>query len=245
MKSTLEQPTKPPLLEVIALQAGYGSGKTVLHGVDFALSADEELLILGHNGAGKTTLLNTIFGLIRPVAGQIRLDGRPLTGTSSARVQLGLSYTAGGRSVFPGLTVMENLTISADVVHVHGKELDGRLDEIYQLFPDLRSRLGQQAGNLSGGQQRMLAVSMAVMQHPRLLLLDEPSLGLAPIIVERLYQGINSIRKHLKIAVLVVEQSINPEILDPEHLLILRMGRVAFYGQVEEMEDVQQLFSQM
>lgn len=227
------------------LHAGYGAGKTVLHGISFSVRSEEQLLILGHNGAGKTTLLNTLFGLISPSRGEIRFEGTVLRDTSAKRVMRGISYTAGGRSVFPGLSVMENLTVTANVVRVDGRALDERLEEVFRLFPDLKSRLQQRAGNLSGGQQRMLAVSMAVIQHPRLLLLDEPSLGLAPIMVQRLYQGIDSIRRDLKATVVVVEQSINPEIINPDRLLILQMGKVVHHGTLDESEDAQTLFSRM
>jgi branched-chain amino acid transport system ATP-binding protein len=231
-----------PVLELSAVEAGYGQGKTVLHGVELEVHAGELVLLMGHNGAGKTTLLRTVFGELQPTGGEIRYCGRPLRGRPSARTRAGISYTAGGRAVFVGLRVEENLAIAATVVRERHTEVARRRELVLEVFPDLASRLHQIAGDLSGGQQRMLAVSMAVMQEPQLMLLDEPSLGLAPILVERLYRSIADIRKQLKLAVLVVEQTINPLMLAADHVYILRMGEVVFRGGSDALEHGEQLW---
>jgi branched-chain amino acid transport system ATP-binding protein len=234
-----------PVLELSAIEAGYGQGKTVLHGVELAVHAGELVLLMGHNGAGKTTLLRTVFGELHPTRGDIRYRGRPLRGRPSVRTRAGISYTPGGRAVFVGLTVEENLTVAATVVNDRWADIARRRELVLDVFPDLASRLRQIAGNLSGGQQRMLAVSMAVMQEPKLMLLDEPSLGLAPILVERLYKSIADIRRLLKLGVLVVEQTINPLMLAADQVYILRMGEVVFRGGSDALEHGEQLWKML
>lgn len=232
-----------PVLELRAVEAGYGRGKAVLHGVALEVSAGALVLLMGHNGAGKTTLLRTVFGEIDPTQGDVRYRGAPLRGRPSARVRAGISYTAGGRAVFVGLTVEENLTIAATVVNDNRAKVARRREFVMDTFPDLARCLHQMAGNLSGGQQRMLAVSMAVMQEPQLMLLDEPSLGLAPVLVERLYRSIAEIRRQLRLAVLVVEQTINPLLLAADHVYILRMGEVVFGGDGDALKHGDQLWN--
>ena len=192
---------------------------------------------MGHNGAGKSTLLRMIFGELEQMQGEVRFCGEVLRGGSAERVRRGISYTAGGPAVFAGLTVEENLTIAASIVETDEKTVAERRTLVLDVFPQLGERLGAIAGSLSGGQQRMVAVSMAVIQGPRLLLLDEPSLGLAPQLVERLYQSIGEIRSRLGLAVLVVEQTINPAMLAADHVYVLRMGEVVFRGGEEALHD--------
>jgi branched-chain amino acid transport system ATP-binding protein len=239
----LETASSQPVLELRAVEAGYGRGKTVLHGVDLTVGTGELVLLMGHNGAGKTTLLRTIFGELVPTRGEMCYRGEPLRGKSSERVRAGISYTAGGRAVFGGLTVSENLAVAASVVQGGAAEIDERRRLVLEIFPDLGRLLDRVAGNLSGGQQRMLAVSMAVMQAPRLMLLDEPSLGLAPVLVERLYRSVSDIRSRLGLTVLVVEQTINPSILAADRVYILRMGEIVFHGGGEALEHGEQLWS--
>jgi branched-chain amino acid transport system ATP-binding protein len=226
-----------PILDLADVEAGYGSGKTVLRGVSLQVRQGELALLMGHNGAGKTTLLRTIFGQIAPTAGRIAYQGGALRGGPSARVRAGISYTAGGRAVFAGLSVAENLAIAAAVVDAPDAEAVRRRALLLEAFPDLGRFQHQRAGNLSGGQQRMLAVSMAVMQNPRLMLLDEPSIGLAPLLVERLYRSVAEIRRQLLLSVLVVEQTINPSMLAADQVYVLRMGEVVFHGGPEALRD--------
>ena len=153
------------MLELRGVEAGYGRGKTVLFGIDLSVAAGELALLMGHNGAGKTTLLRTVFGEIIPTAGTIAFRGEPLRGNSSERVRAGISYTAGGRAVFAGLTVNENLAVAASVVETNKQKIADRRAFVLDAFPGLQRCLDQVAGSMSGGQQRMLAVSMAVMQE--------------------------------------------------------------------------------
>jgi branched-chain amino acid transport system ATP-binding protein len=233
------------MLELRGVEAGYGRGKTVLFGIDLSVAAGELALLMGHNGAGKTTLLRTVFGELIPTAGTITFRGEPLRGNSAERVRAGISYTAGGRAVFAGLTVNENLAVAASVVETNKQRVADRRAFVLDAFPGLQKCLDQVAGSMSGGQQRMLAVSMAVMQEPQLLLLDEPSLGLSPLYVERLYQSIADIRKRLGLAVLVVEQTINPSMLAADHVAILRMGEVVVRGGPEMLADSERLWSML
>jgi branched-chain amino acid transport system ATP-binding protein len=231
------------MLELRSLESGYGRGKTVLRGIDLSVTAGHVVLLMGHNGAGKTTLLRTIFGELEPTHGSMTYLGEPLRGSSPERVRHGISCMAGGRAVFAGLTVDENLRIAATVVASDAPKAAARRELVLEMFPDLPSRLGQVAGNLSGGQQRMLAVSMAVIQEPRLLLLDEPSLGLSPLMVERLYESITAICRRLGTTVLVVEQTINPLILAADEVYILRMGQVVFHGDAHALEQGEHLWN--
>jgi len=233
------------VLDVSALRAGYGRGKTVLHDVDLHVAQGELALLMGHNGAGKSTLLRTIFGELQQTHGDVRFLGEPLRGNSAQRVRRGISYTAGGRAVFAGLTVEENLNVAASVVETDERRIGERRALVLDVFPQLVERLHAIAGGLSGGQQRMVAISMAVMQEPRLLLLDEPSLGLAPVLVERLYRSIGEIRSRLGLAVLVVEQTINPAMLAADHVYVLRMGEVVFRGGEEALHDSERLWSML
>ncbi len=215
----------------------------MLHDVDLSVSAGELALLMGHNGAGKTTLLRTVFGELHATHGDVFFQGLPLRGSSAERVRRGISYTAGGRAVFAGLTVSENLAVAASIVASDNDTIAERRALILDAFPGLASTLGRPAGTLSGGQQRMVAVSMAVMQAPQLLLLDEPSLGLSPLMVERLYQSIAAIRARMGLSVLVVEQTINPSILAADHVAILRMGTIVFRGAADALADSTRLWS--
>jgi branched-chain amino acid transport system ATP-binding protein len=233
------------MLELRGVEAGYGRGKTVLFGVDLAVGPGELVLLMGSNGAGKTTLLRTVFGELNATGGSMEFRGAPLRGTSAERVRGGISYTAGGRAVFAGLTAAENLAVAASVVESDSRKIAERRAFVLETFPGLQSCLDQIAGTMSGGQQRMLAVSMAVMQEPQLLLLDEPSLGLAPLLVERLYKSIAEIRSRLGLAVLVVEQTINPSMLAADRVAILRMGEIVFRGGADALDDSERLWSLM
>jgi len=199
---------------------------------------------MGHNGAGKTTLLRTVFGEIIPTAGTIAFRGEPLRGNSSERVRAGFLIPQAARRI-RGLTVNENLAVAASVVETNKQKIADRRAFVLDAFPGLQRCLDQVAGSMSGGQQRMLAVSMAVMQEPQLLLLDEPSLGLSPLYVERLYQSIADIRGRLGLAVLVVEQTINPSMLAADHVAILRMGEVVVRGGPEMLADSERLWSML
>ena len=183
------------ILEAADLVAGYGT-KQVLHGVSLRIGAGEIVALIGHNGAGKTTLLKTLFGLLPVRGGEVRYAGRPITGRRAAlNVRDGLSFVPQGHGIFTDLTVGENLELGGYSVGAAEPE---RLAAIYDLFPILKERRDQRAGTLSGGQQQMLALGLALVLRPKLLLLDEPSLGLAPQVVDTVFQVLRQIREDRK-----------------------------------------------
>lgn len=231
------------MLEVRGLVVGYGRQKTVLHDVSLAFASGEMTVIMGHNGAGKTTLLNAIFGLLPLERGEVRLDDQVLRGGAPERVRRRVAYSPAGQAVLPGLTVGENLEVAAAAATHETSALPQRRKAVFEIFPILAERLGLRAGSLSGGQRRMLSVGMALMQLPAVLLLDEPSLGLSPRLVEDLYAAIARSRAEFGLTVVVVEQSINPTILLADRLHVLRMGRIVFSGGSDVLYDTERLWS--
>lgn len=191
-----------PLLEVSDLVVGYGETE-ILHGVSILVDPGEFVTIIGPNGSGKSTLIKTIFGLLKPKRGRIRFQGDDITGVPPERlVRQGLSYVPQSSNVFPSLTIQENLEMGG---FVRGDGLAQRIEEMYTLFPDLAARRKQRAGNLSGGQRQMLAFARALVLDPRLLLLDEPSAGLAPAMLGLVFEKIQQVHRS-GVSVLIVEQ---------------------------------------
>jgi branched-chain amino acid transport system ATP-binding protein len=196
-----------PLLEVRNLHAAYDDGVEVLHGIDLTVDSGEFVTLIGANGAGKTTTLRTIMGLLRPRAGSIRLDGQEIAGLPTAEIaRLGISLAPEGRGIFSGLTVYENLRVAATRWVGRGNKIDADLEKIYQLFPILAERRSQYGWSLSGGQQQMLAIGRALIARPRVMLLDEPSLGLAPRLVEQVFETLKRINEQ-GVAIMLVEQN--------------------------------------
>jgi branched-chain amino acid transport system ATP-binding protein len=215
------------MLEVCGLHAGYGAFE-VLHGVDLAIGAGEISAVLGANGAGKTTLNRALSGLIRPVSGTIRFDGADITGLDPAViVEAGLIHVPEGRLVFPDLTVADNLRLGA-YRRAKGR-LRANLERVLAIFPRLAERLGQRAGSMSGGEQQMLAIGRGLMAEPRLLVLDEPSLGLSPLLTEQLFALIARLHGD-GLSILLVEQNVvqTLEVAGTAH--VLEHGRVAMSG---------------
>jgi branched-chain amino acid transport system ATP-binding protein len=215
------------MLEVSGLHAGYGAFE-VLHGVDLAIGAGEISAVLGANGAGKTTLNRALSGLIRPVSGTIRFDGADITGLDPAViVEAGLIHVPEGRLVFPDLTVADNLRLGA-YRRAKGR-LRANLERVLAIFPRLAERLGQRAGSMSGGEQQMLAIGRGLMAEPRLLVLDEPSLGLSPLLTEQLFALIARLHGD-GLSILLVEQNVvqTLEVAGTAH--VLEHGRVAMSG---------------
>jgi branched-chain amino acid transport system ATP-binding protein len=215
------------MLEVRDLAAGY-AGLPVLRGLDFSIGAGEIVAVLGSNGAGKTTLNNTLSGLLKPTGGSIRFESDEIAGAaSSAIVARGLIHVPEGRRVFPNLTVRENLELGS---YRRGRAARARnLGHVVTIFPRLQERLQQRAGTLSGGEQQMLAIGRGLMAEPRLLILDEPSLGLSPLLVEEMFELIKRIRRD-GIAVLLVEQNVVQSLSLADRAYVLEHGVFALSG---------------
>ncbi|MGA8399749.1 MAG: ABC transporter ATP-binding protein [Stellaceae bacterium] len=212
------------MLEVSGLNAFYGQNQA-LYDVGFTLGEGQVRTLLGANGAGKTTVLRSICGMVR-VAGDIRFDGKPIAGWATEDVvRLGVAHVPEGRGTFVRLTVEENLQLGA-MTRKDKREIAADIERIYVNFPRLKERHTQQAGTLSGGEQQMLAVGRALMLRPRLLLLDEPSFGLAPLIVEELFTILRRINEETGVAMLVVEQNAALALELAEHAYLLETGRV-------------------
>jgi branched-chain amino acid transport system ATP-binding protein len=223
------------MLQISGLQVAYGDVQA-LWGVDVAVPAGRIVALLGANGAGKTTTLRTVSGLVRPRAGRIRFDGRDVTGLAPhAIVGLGLGHIPEGRRLWPGMTVQENLELGAFPARARSATRESR-DRVLRLFPRLAERQGQPAGTLSGGEQQMLAIGRALMARPRLLMLDEPSLGLAPLVVSELFQIIRTVNEE-GVTVLVVEQNVHQALTIADHGYVLETGRVVTAGTARALLD--------
>jgi len=222
------------VLEVLALRAGYGPVE-VLHGVDLAIGTREIVALLGSNGAGKSTLNNNLSGLYRPFAGRISLDGEEIAGEAPDRiVARGLVQVPEGRRVFPDLSVRENLELGS---YRRGRNRrQQNLARVSALFPRLAERLRQRAGTLSGGEQQMLAVGRALMAEPRLLILDEPSLGLSPLLVEEMFALIGRLREG-GLSILLVEQNVMQSLAIADRAYVLENGIIALSGSGAELLD--------
>lgn len=223
--------TTAPILELIDVHAGYGRIE-VLHGVDLVVPHGAVIALLGPNGAGKTTLLRTIGGLLKPTSGHIHLDDEHIEDVSPARLnKAGLCLVPEGRGVFPNLTIEENLILAS----VAGPPTKQVLSGAYDRFPVLRERRNQLAGNLSGGEQQMLSLARALATEPAILLLDELSMGLAPMIVESLYDTVSEIAAS-GVSVVVVEQFARTALRVADYAAVLRGGRIVGSGEPQEIE---------
>jgi branched-chain amino acid transport system ATP-binding protein len=216
---------QPALLRVESLATGYGA-KQIVFGVSLEICAGEIVCLMGHNGAGKTTTLKAVAGLLPVWQGRVSLEGEPIERTSSAeRVRRGLALVPQERFVFADLSVAENLDLGAFSVS-DARVVRERRDKVLALLPVLAERRGQRAGTLSGGEQRMLSLGMALMMQPRLLLLDEPSLGLSPLLVERIMATIERITREERVTVLLVEQNVRQALSIADRVYIIRTGRL-------------------
>ena len=223
------------MLEIRNLEAAYGP-IIALHGVDLTIAEGEAITVIGANGAGKSTLLKSICGMLRPRAGEIRFAGKPTMGLSSARmVQRGVALVPEGRHVFPQLTVRENLDLGA-YYRRDNAAVRVDLETVLDTFPILRERLSQPGGSLSGGQQQMLAIARAIMSRPRLLMLDEPSLGLAPAIVQQLGRIIRDLNRG-GTTILLVEQNARMALRLAHRAYVLATGKVTRTGTGQELLD--------
>jgi len=223
------------LLEVEELEAGYGDVR-VLHGVSFTAEEGQVAAILGPNGAGKTTTLRAISGVLRP-EGRVEFDGESILGAKPDKVaRLGIAHVPEGRGTFDGLTVEENLRVGA----YRRRDGDGvrrDLERCFEYFPRLGERTRERAGNLSGGEQQMLAIARGLMLRPRLLLLDEPSLGLAPVFTKELFRRLADIAREENTTLLLVEQNANLALQFADYAYVLEAGRVALSGEAERIKN--------
>jgi branched-chain amino acid transport system ATP-binding protein len=221
-----------PLLELKSVGARYGQVQA-LHGVDLAVEAGEIAAVLGANGAGKTTTLRAVSGTVRRT-GEIWFEGRQLRGGPDASARRGIAHVPEGRGTFMELSVAENLRLGA---WTRRGDTTGDVDRVYELYPRLREREAQQAGTLSGGEQQMLALGRALMARPKLLLLDEPSLGLAPLVVKEIFAVLARLNAEEGLSVLVVEQNASLALRSAHRAFVLETGRVVLAGPADELRE--------
>ena len=219
------------MLEASGLEAGY-LGENVVEGVDLRVAAGEAVAVIGSNGAGKTTLFRAICGMLAVSAGRVRFDGWDITGRPTHRVaRAGLAYVPAERHLFPGMSVRENLLLGA----YPGRPDPSAFELVFHLFPRLKERPKQPAGSLSGGEQQMLAVGRALMSRPRLLMLDEPTTGLAPKLARSAYQALQAL-KETGVTLLVAEQQVPLALSLADRGYVLENGRVRLEGASEDLE---------
>lgn len=226
-----------PILEVRGLTTGYGD-LVVVRDLSFDVFPHEITVLLGRNGAGKTTSLRALAGLNSLLAGTIRLGDVDLGGVPPAsRVRMGLSYVQEGKRVFHKLTVEQNLLMGGYCLPVGRRQIEGEIERIYDLFAILKQKRHDRAGSLSGGQQQMLAIGQALMAQPRMLLLDEPSAGLAPVIVNEVFKTINQLKEN-GLAILLVEQAVEASLAIADSVTVLDVGHTVFSSRTRGGPDV-------
>jgi len=218
------------VLTISGVHAFYGNIEA-LRGVDLEVGAGEIVALIGANGAGKSTLMMTIFGRPRARAGQILFDGNDITGRPTHEIaRLRIAQSPEGRRIFPRMSVAENLQMGADATDCSEAERAGGLDRVFTLFPRLKERMAQRGGTLSGGEQQMLAIGRALMSRPRLLMLDEPSLGLAPLIARQIFDAIRTLNRQDGLTVLIVEQNANHALKLAHRGYVMVNGLIALEG---------------
>jgi branched-chain amino acid transport system ATP-binding protein len=232
------------LLTVSNLETYYGPIMAI-RGVSFAVTRGSIVTVLGANGAGKTTILKTVSGVMDPQKGTVMLEGLPIQGMDPDRVtRLGVSHVPEGREVFPFLTVQENLRMGAYTRH-DADEVARDLEAVYDYFPVLRARAAQRAGQLSGGEQQMLSISRALMARPKMMLLDEPSLGLSPKLVKEIFDIILRINRERGVTVLLVEQNANMALHVSDYGYVLEVGRIVMEdtcARLLEKDDIKEFY---
>jgi ABC-type branched-subunit amino acid transport system ATPase component len=234
-----DDPEHIPVLQVHKLDASYGPLQ-VLFGVDLEVQRGTVLAILGTNGAGKSTLLKAISGIIMPERGVVRFNGRTITLVApEVRTKLGLVQVPGGEAIFPSMSVRENLEIWSRLIDDRAKRQEA-LDRVFRVFPVIEQRLSQRAGSMSGGQQQMLALSKALLLEPEILLIDELSLGLAPLVVQELLAVVERLKAEGQTMV-IVEQSVNVALAVADRAIYMERGHVRFEGPASELLDHDEL----
>ena len=230
----MSQPTTPALLSVKGLRAGYGRAE-VLHGIDLQAPQGSVITVIGPNGAGKSTLLNALMGVL-PAHGSIEFNGQSISALSlEERVMLGIALVPEKRELFGTMPVEDNLVLGAfRQVRLRNKQWREQMDVVYEIFPRLKERRTQLAGTLSGGERQMLAVGRALMSRPTLLMLDEPSLGLAPLVVKEIFRTIEALRK-TGVTTLLVEQNARAALETADYGYVLEMGEIALQGAASDL----------
>ena len=219
------------MLKIKDLKVSYG-GINAVKGVSFEVPKGSVVSLIGANGAGKSTILRTIAGLVKPIAGTVSFNDENITGTDTSNIiAKGITLVPEGRRVFPDMTVLDNIKIGA---YLRNDSLDKDIEHMYSLFPRLKERKWQLAGTLSGGEQQMLALARALMSKPKLLMMDEPSLGLAPLIVKGIFEIIKEINKS-GVTVLLIEQNANMALKASDYAYVLETGRLSMEGSGEEL----------
>lgn len=227
------------MLDVRDLVVGYNQ-KNVLHGVSLTVNKAEIVALVGHNGAGKTTLMRSALGLTPSSSGSVVFDGQAVeAGQVAQTVTRGLAFVPQGRNTFRSLKVAENLDIA---INAAGPGAAARVDEVFAMFPILRERLAQPAGKLSGGQQQMAALALALVRGPRLIMLDEPSTGLSPVMVDEVFRRVVEMRDRFGISVLIVDQNVRRLLGIVDRLAVLKAGRMVFDGSPASVTSDNQLW---
>ena len=230
-----------PILTIQDLKVNYG-GIEAVKGISFEVPEGSIITLIGSNGAGKSSTLRTIAGLVKPVSGKIIFRGDDITGLDpTSIVKKGVTLVPEGRRIFPDLSVVENLKMGA---YLRNDDISGDLQWVYDLFPRLKERSWQAGGTLSGGEQQMLAVGRALMSRPKMIMMDEPSLGLAPIIVKGIFDIIREINKQ-GVTVLLIEQNANMALKTADFAYVLETGKITMFGPGKELlvnEDVKKAY---
>lgn len=228
------------MLKVEGLHAGYGD-VPVLYGVDIEAAEGEVIAVVGANGAGKTTLMSVIAGLLRPTQGKVSFAGSDITGKPAHELtDMGLAMVSEGGRLFPFMTVQENLELGGYTKRVRAGN-SGRMAEMIELFPILGERRHQLAGKLSGGERQMCAIARAVMSRPRLLLLDEPSVGLSPLMVERVFEIVRTLAERERLTMVLVEQNVGEALEVASRAYVLSHGRIERSGPARELSNDKQI----
>jgi len=221
------------LVEITDLHVSYGAIRA-LQGISFSINQGEIVTLIGANGAGKSTTLRTISGLLRPIHGDIFYKGNSIIRTPAEKiVKLGISQVPEGRQIFSKLTVRENLEMGA-YTRRDKREVEGSMERVFASFPRLKERLKQLGGTLSGGEQQMLAIGLGLMSRPKLLLLDEPSTGLAPKVLHELMKTIVAVKEKMNTSILIVEQNVNEVLKVADEAYVMKLGRIVCYEQCAE-----------
>lgn len=231
------------MLEVREMYVGYYKDLYILQGVNLVANEAKITAVLGANGVGKSTLLKAIYGFLPPAAGEVRLDGNSLTGIPThQRIRMGLSYVTQQPSIFPWMSVEENLELGAWTFRNDRRRIRRKMEENYERFPVLKQRRKSKAGLLSGGQQRMVELGRTLMTEPKVILVDEPTAGLAKMLTEEVYRMLAGLRDNDGITIILVDQEIRQALKIADYVYVLELGRNKFEGPVAEFTDLKKAF---